>query len=301
MRVALFWRRLAEDTNQDNIDRMNKIFRVIQGSLGALALCVAAGCASPPEAPPVAAVAPDEPDMAEAPAPVDIAWQPASHGSGLLWHSRSFPGKKMTVYSPAVLDGRQAIFSDSRGSASMMRQTVRIEPGALGRIGFAWKVPQLIPDADMGLRDHDDSPVRVMLAFEGDRSRLSVRDGLLSELARTLTGEEMPYATLMYVWCNKQPTGAVITSPRTDRIRSIVMESGPSRLNQWIDYERDVRADFEKAFGEAPGALIGVAIMSDSDNTNSASSAWYGAVHISPPAVVGTIGAASPAAAVNQR
>ena len=252
-------------------------------------LCMLAGCASPPAALPEpvsksseARATDDSDESPPVQVQADIAWQPAWQGAGPVWHSRTFPGKRTTQYSTATLDGRQAIFGDSRSSASMMRQTLRIEPAMVGTIGFAWKVPHLIPGANMGLRDHDDSPVRVMLAFEGDRSRLSVKDGMLSELARALTGEEMPYATLMYVWCNSRPPGSVITSPRTDRIRSIVMESGPARLNQWIDYERDIRADFQAAFGEAPGALIGVAIMSDSDNTESKSSAWYGAVRISP-------------------
>ena len=42
-------------------------------------------------------------------------------------------------------------------------------------------------------------------------------------LAEVLTGEEPPYATLMYVWCNKREPGTVIHSPRTDRIRKIVL------------------------------------------------------------------------------
>ena len=36
------------------------------------------------------------------------------------------------------------------------------------------------------------------------------------------------------------------------------------------------RADFELAFGEAPGALLGIAVMTDSDNTQSTAQAWYG-------------------------
>jgi hypothetical protein len=107
---------------------------------------------------------------------------------------------------------------------------------------------------------------------------------MLSELARALTGEEMPYATLMYVWANEAPEGTVIRSPRTDRIRKIVLESGPAHLNQWRDFERDIRADYQSVFGEAPGTLIGVGIMSDTDNTRSQARAWYGPISLLPPA-----------------
>jgi hypothetical protein len=59
-----------------------------------------------------------------------------------------------------------------------------------------------------------------------------------------------------------------------------VVESGAGRLNQWINYERDIRADYEKAFGEPPGALIGIGIMTDSDNTRSHAQAWYGPIQL---------------------
>ena len=92
----------------------------------------------------------------------------------------------------------------------------------------------------------------------------------------------MPYATLMYVWCNLDQPGSVLVNPRTDRIRKLVMESGPGKLSQWLDYERDIRADFVKAFGEPPGALVTMAIMTDTDNTRSTAQAWYGPVRLVP-------------------
>lgn len=205
-----------------------------------------------------------------------------ANGNAAAWEHRSFPGKMPTRFTPALHDGRHVIEAKADSSASMLRQTLRIEPQALGTLRFSWRVPALIEAADLARRDADDSPVRIVLAFEGDRSRFSARDAMLSELARTLTGEEMPYATLMYVWANRRPIGTVVASPRTDRIRKLVVESGPQRLDQWLAYERDVRADFERAFGEPPGALVGVALMTDSDNTRSVARAWYGPVQLSP-------------------
>ena len=162
----------------------------------------------------------------------------------------------------------------------MLRQTVRIEADQLGSLRFSWKVPALIAGADLTGRDTDDSPVRIVLAFEGDRSKFSAKNSMLSELAQVLTGEPLPYATLMYVWGNHRPAGSFIINPRTDRIRKLLLESGPVNLGQWLDYERDVRADFEQAFGEAPGALVGIAVMTDTDNTREQTRAWYGPVSL---------------------
>jgi hypothetical protein len=71
-----------------------------------------------------------------------------------------------------------------------------------------------------------------------------------------------------------------VHNARTDRIRKIVIESGTKNLNQWMDYERDIKADFERAFGEAPGALLGIALMTDTDNTRSQTKAYYGPVSL---------------------
>jgi hypothetical protein len=201
------------------------------------------------------------------------------------WLHRTFPGKASNQFAYLQLDGRKAMGVKSSGSASMLRKVVSIEPAQLDAVRFSWKVPALITDADMALRDKDDSPVRLVLAFDGDRSKLSARDRMLSELANALTGEDMPYATLMYVWCNKREPGSVVMNPRTDRIRKLVLESGPNKLNRWIDYERDIRADYRQAFGEEPGRLIAVGIMTDTDNTQSTAQAWYGPVVLGPAKV----------------
>lgn len=196
----------------------------------------------------------------------------------VTWRHFTLPGKRSTVYSPQRMDARDAVRAQADGSASLWRQPLRVAPDDLGLLHFSWKVPALIASANLAVRETDDSPVRIVLAFDGDRSKLSNKSQALSELAMALTGEALPYATLMYVWSNNQPVESVILNPRTDRIRKIVVESGDGNLNRWLDYERDVRADYERAFGEAPGVLLSVALMTDADNTQSQTVAWYGPV-----------------------
>jgi hypothetical protein len=162
----------------------------------------------------------------------------------------------------------------------LYRYSLDAEQAQAQKIRFSWKTQQLIEQADMAVRESEDAVVRVILTFEGDRSKFSGKNRMLSELALALTGEEMPYATLMYVWCNQRKLGEVIVNPRTDRIRKIVIESGRGNLGQWLDYERDIRADFIRTFGEEPGALTGIALMTDTDNTQSQATAWYGAVSV---------------------
>ena len=196
------------------------------------------------------------------------------------WEAVTLPGKLRTAFRLEKHDHRDALSAHAQASASMLRQRLNVPADQLGRLQFAWQIDNLMAEADMGERDSEDAPVRLILAFEGDRSRFSAKNAMLSDLTEALTGEPLPYATLMYVWCNRRPIDSVIVNPRTDRVRKLVVETGPAHIRQWRQYERDVRADFERAFGEAPGALVGMAIMTDSDNTRGHVRAWYGDIRL---------------------
>jgi hypothetical protein len=248
---------------------LNGLFRAFteMAMLGLLA-----GCAAPQKVADLSIAAPER-----------SSWDSAALSR---WDSMQFPNKESTRYTldqQAPVDARgfrSALRAQANASASMLRTDLNIRPEKLKQIHFSWLVPALIEGSDMATRHGDDSPVRLVLAFEGDRSSFSAKDAALNELTRLVTGKEMPYATLMYVWCNERPVGSIIHNARTDRIRKIVIESGPQGLRQWRNYERDIRADFETAFGEAPGALVGIGIMTDSDNTQSQTQAWYGKISL---------------------
>jgi hypothetical protein len=166
----------------------------------------------------------------------------------------------------------------SEHSASLWRRHVHLAPASLGRVRFSWWVQDVIAGASVADAAREDAPARVIFAFAGDRARLPLRTRMLFDLAEALTGEQPPFATLMYVWDAHAPVGSVIINPRSDRIRKIVVDSGPAELRRWRDHQRDLTADFRLAFGEEPGTLTSIALMTDSDNTHSQAQAWYGPV-----------------------
>ncbi len=200
------------------------------------------------------------------------------------WGMRELPGKRATRYSLAVLEGRRCLLAQAQGSVSLWRRELRMEPGRLGRLEFEWWVKSSAAQAHVATPETDDAPARLVLAFDGDHQRLSGRNRMLFELAQTLTGEMPPYATLMYVWDAGLAPETVVISRRSDRIRMIVVGGARGR---WERFERDVVADFSRAFGEAPGDLIGKAFMTDADNTRSRSEACYGRVQLRQAEVPG--------------
>jgi hypothetical protein len=194
------------------------------------------------------------------------------------WRPRTFPGKRPTRYRVEADGGRWVLRADARASASMLRRPVQVDPADLGELRFSWRVPAPLHAADLRDRDAEDAPVRLVLAFDGDVSRLTSRDRMLFELARTLTGEAPPYATLMYVWDHRAEPGTVVSSNSTGRIRKLVVDGADSPHGPWRHHVRDIAADFRRAFDEAPGRLVGLGVMTDTDNTRAEARAWYGPV-----------------------
>jgi len=198
------------------------------------------------------------------------------------WHAVHLPGKEPTRYSRELKDGRLAIAAVSVGSASMWRHKLDLPAGAVGEASFSWWAPELLANGNVADVALEDATARVLFGFGGDHAQLPARTRIAFDLAEALTGERPPYATLMYVWDAKAPVGSVIVNPRSDRIRKIVLDSGPEGLRRWRDHRRDLAADFRLAFGEEPGPLRSMALMTDSDNTRSQARTWYGEIVLHP-------------------
>ncbi len=205
---------------------------------------------------------------------------PGSRFAGQGWHAVPLPGKSQTSYRWVEKDGRASIAANADRSASMWRRKVNVPSERLGQASFSWRVDRLIEGASVADVDREDAPARVMFAFAGDAGRLSARTRMMFELAHALTGEAPPYATLMYVWEGKEPVGSLVVNPRTDRVRKIVLDSGAAQLGQWRQHRRHLVDDFRRAFGEDPGPLVAIAVMTDADNTRSVAEAWYGPIDL---------------------
>ena len=230
--------------------RMNAILSIRCAALS-LVLIVAGGCATAP--PPASGDVPE--------------WQPLQ-----------LPGKRATAYARAECAGRSAWLAKSDASVSLWRRKVEADITPSTEVEFSWWVPQTIPTADLRRAETADSPVRVVFAFSGDVSTLSMRNRLQFQLAESLMGESPPYATLMYVWDNLAEPESVLPGARSDRVRKIVVERGHGNLKRWLTYRRPLMTDFQRAFGEPPGRLVGIALLTDTDNTGAKAEACYGDV-----------------------
>ncbi|MGO4808501.1 DUF3047 domain-containing protein [Cupriavidus sp. 2MCAB6] len=182
--------------------------------------------------------------------------------------------KLPTRYTLTEVDRRMVLHAEADSSASgLYVPLVGREPGMLN---WTWKTRDVIRSADNSQAPREDSPLRIFVAFDGDKGSLSLKDQLMYEMARLTTGREMPYATLMYIWGGRKPEGSVLSNPHTERVRMIVVDSGTRHTNEWRCHRRDLRADYRKAFGTDPGKVVAIGLMTDTDNTKSRAESWYG-------------------------
>lgn len=196
------------------------------------------------------------------------------------WRAVTLPGKPPTQYRTVVWQGRPAIHAQAESSASLWRRAVHVPADRLAHAEWSWWVDGLVGGATVADLEAEDAPARVLFAFAGDESRLPMRTRMMFDLAEALGGERPPYATLMYVFDGRQPVDSLVINGRSDRVRKLVVDSGASGLRQWRAHRRHLREDFIRAFGEDPGPLIGVAVMTDGDNTRQRASAWYADIRI---------------------
>lgn len=184
--------------------------------------------------------------------------------------------KKLTSYQLVNYNGAIVVKAMSAASASGLVHPLDIDPRESPILQWRWKVPQLIPGANNARRTTEDAPVRVVISFDGDIESLPIEERMFFDRIRAVTGYQLPYATLMYIWENRAARGTVIPNPHTERIQMIVAESGSALTGTWKLETQNVYEDYRRAFGAEPGRIKAIAIMTDTDNTGATVEAYYG-------------------------
>jgi hypothetical protein len=190
--------------------------------------------------------------------------------------------KRLTEYKLVADQGAVVLNAKADAAASGLLAVVDFDIKTAPVMQWRWKIRNLIDDQDNSNAAKEDSPARISLGFEGDKSKLGFRDRTASSLAKAGSGRELPYAQLVYIWSNDKPVGTVIENPHTKRVQMVVAASGAANVGKWVPLKRNVYDDFKRAFGEEPGRLMEVGILTDTDNTGGSTEAWYGDIEFVP-------------------
>lgn len=184
--------------------------------------------------------------------------------------------KNQTRYTLVDDGGVTVLRADAKAAVAGLNRNIKVNLAEYPTLKWRWKISNILINSDIRTKEGDDYPARIYVMFDYPLDKLSFADRTKLRIARALYDPNLPAATLCYVWDSKAPTGTMVPSSYTNLMRMIVVESGASRVNQWLTVERDVAADFKAAFGESAPLVSAVALATDTDNTGEATTAFYG-------------------------
>ncbi len=179
------------------------------------------------------------------------------------WKTQGFTFIRATDYR-VVAEGpadRLVLRADAADANRALLREIKVKDPSMLRLSWRWKVAAPLTHKGEREKGGDDYAARVFVVFE--RSTVPTRT-----------------VAINYVWAAHEPVGSEYTSPYTDRVRMIVLRSGADEAGEWREESRDVLRDYEAAFGRAAREFNGVAVMVDTDNTDSKAVAWFEALKL---------------------
>jgi hypothetical protein len=91
--------------------------------------------------------------------------------------------------------------------------------------------------------------------------------------------------TIKYIWSDTLPVGLSFNSTFAKGTKIIIVRSGRSLMGTWVKEKRDVLSDYHQLFGEGDKNPVasGIAVLTDSDHTNSAAIGDYADIMVLGP------------------
>jgi len=230
------------------------------------------------------------------------------------WVSAPLPAQKLppTRFDLREVDGRPAWRVESPASYGNLVHAVQGAGTQARTIAWRWRLDRAIERADLLTKAGDDAALKVCALFDMPAERVPFVERQLLRVARAASGQALPAATLCYVWAPlvsdtaargsgagaggalghtssgaasggagsagaASPAGVVLPNAHTRRMRWMVLRGGESPLGTWQMEQRDLRADFLRAFGDETSTvppLVAVLVGADADNTGGHGLGW---------------------------
>ena len=187
----------------------------------------------------------------------------------------------------AVDDVKVLRLKSDKSYATLVYDMKSYMPTSSSVLKWRWRLDEPVANANLRQKAGDDAALKVCLMFDMPTDGLPFSERALLGLARSISGEKLPAATLCYVWDLNLPAGTLIDNAYTKRVKFWVLDGKGSEasLTKWKSHERNVAQDFIKAFGaeskDMP-PIEAIVVGADSDNTGGSSLAYVGDISLTP-------------------
>jgi hypothetical protein len=213
------------------------------------------------------------------------------------WRFEGLPEQTLpaTRFDLVDLDGRRVLRVTAEGSYGNLVHPLPdagdgpgaqvAQAAAAPTLSWRWRVEQPVAGADLRTKAGDDTAVKVCALFDLPLDALPFWERQTMRLARSLSGQDLPAATLCYVWDATLAPGTVLPNAHSPRLRWWVLRGPESSPGQWLAERRDLRADFLRAFGDEASEmppLRAIGVGADADNTGARGLAYVDALALAP-------------------
>lgn len=193
--------------------------------------------------------------------------RPAPPWREVLLPNQTLPRTRFTVVE---MDGQRVLRIESAGSYGNLLHELVQPVGAAPVLSWRWRLDRAIDGAALQRKGGDDAALKLCVLMDVPLDRMPFVERQQLRLARQLSGEALPSATLCYVWDRSLPAGSVLPNAYTRRVRWMVLQGSDSPLGAWRDERRELRADVQRAFGDELTELpriTAVLVGADADNS----------------------------------
>lgn len=173
------------------------------------------------------------------------------------WRKQGF----LRLFSNSYVQKGAALDVVSDGTVSLLWRAVPEALRGARAASWAWQVQSSVPATDLTQKGGDDRNLALYFVYTDPETAASLNPNR----ARRLLQDPNTRA-LVYIWGGNSPRGAVLPSPYHAGLRSLILR--PAGTGSFAE-QVDLNADYRKAFGTAPGVLVGLGITADSDDTDS--------------------------------
>lgn len=167
---------------------------------------------------------------------------PPGHGLPSGWRLTRIPGVPAPSYKVTSARTLRIVALRQGATATYaLRRPLRRPPASKsGILTWRWRTATPLREADLKRRERDDSPIRVIVTFEGGRS-------------------------IAYAWGNRESRGESFASWAGRHRMVVVLERAEDADGSWHVERRDPFGDYRRLWNNAPKPIVSVGVQSDTD------------------------------------
>ncbi len=186
-----------------------------------------------------------------------------SASAGPVSFANGWQEQRLSLFSSNDYNFGQNLGLVSEGSVSIA--WTRVDRANWDKSGAAWSwtVDQSVPATDLSRKGGDDRNISLYFVFVPE----NLAPGLEGANIRSLLGND-DVRIMQYAWGGNHSRGQVIPSPYGPQGQGVTIalrQAGTGSFSESVD----LAADYARAFGNEKGALVGLAVSGDSDDTDS--------------------------------